>query len=408
MRASATLAVLGAASLTAAGTAALAAPRVAPPSRGACASAKIARSGVRVLRSAARVARISGVVSAMPRRPGCAFKVTGGTARNLIGDTAWGTPPLIWHNGPVTPTRQTGPLVITPIFWQPAGHPMDSAYQSIITTYLAGVASSSRRLSNVYSLVQEYFGSNGPMLYDIKLGTPITDTDPLPADGCTVAGADTTGIYADGTGYDTCLDDSQVRQEVWSVVTSGGLPKDLAHLYVIFLPKHVESCFYAGSTTGTSNYCSINNDVNPNYCAYHGYQPRNVIPFANIPYPAYAGSVGYTCGDEWLFGVTESPNGNPDADTAISMVSHETVESMTDPDTRTGWYDSSGYEMADECAGIYGPTNGAPGRLFNQVISGRRYLTQEEFSNIAFGPGGGGCLQSVIELLGAQGGDSWG
>src|SRR5690348_4514327 len=42
-------------------------------------------------------------------------------------------PPLIWHGGPVMGTPSTGPIVVTPIFWHPAGHPMSNQYTNIIT-----------------------------------------------------------------------------------------------------------------------------------------------------------------------------------------------------------------------------------------------------------------------------------
>jgi hypothetical protein len=91
--------------------------------------------------------------------------------------------------------------------------------------------------------------------------------------------------------------------------------------------------------------------------------------------------------------VVQTPNGNADADTEVSPTSHEIMEAITDPDTSTGWYDSSGYENGDECAYVFGPTQGTAGQLYNQVINGGHYLTQEEFSNRDFFATGGGCLQ---------------
>jgi hypothetical protein len=116
--------------------------------------------------------------------------------------------------------------------------------------------------------------------------------------------------------------------------------------------------------------------------------------YANMPFPIYTSQTGFTCASEARFPVVETPNGDPDADTEISPTSHEVMEAITDPDTATGWFDSSGFENGDECAFVYGATQGAPGQLFNQVIGGRHYLTQEEFSNRDFAINGGGCLQS--------------
>src|SRR5262249_60734754 len=103
---------------------------------------------------------------------------------------------------------------------------------------------------------------------------------------------------------------------------------------------------------------------------------------------------GSTCGSDAISPVIQPPNGNPDADTEGSPTSHEIMEAITDPDTSTGWYDSSGFENGDECAYIFGPTLGTPGQLYNQVIRGRHYLTQEEFSNRDFFSTGGGWPQS--------------
>ena len=113
-----------------------------------------------------------------------------------------------------------------------------------------------------------------------------------------------------------------------------------------------------------------------------------------MPYPIYLSATGATCGTEANFGVIESPNGNPDGDVEISPTSHEVSEAITDPDTQAGWYDSSGFEIGDECAYFFGQTQGQAGQLYNQVINGQHFLTQEEISNRDFAATGGGCVQS--------------
>jgi hypothetical protein len=291
-------------------------------------------------------------------------------------------------------TPSTGPLIVTPIFWSPSSHPMSFSYKQILTAYLAAVAQASGQDSNVFSVANEYFGTNGKIHYRVQIQFPINDTNPLPASGCTVASKDTANIYADNSGYDACLDDAQLQAEIDSVTAAHRLPHNLTHIYVLYLPKHVESCFFPGSTTTAANACTINYQPSAAYCAYHSESTSNAV-YANMPYPIYKSKVGFTCGTEKNFGVIESPNANPDADVEVSPTSHEINESITDPDTVTGWYDSSGFENGDECAYIFGQTHGAPGRLFNQVISGFRFLTQEEFSNRDFAITGGGCVQSA-------------
>jgi hypothetical protein len=310
-----------------------------------------------------------------------------------------GNPPLIWHGGPVMSTGSTGGLVITPIFWNPPGHPMDAAYKSIITQYLADVAKASPHKNNVYSIATEYSGTDGTINYRISLGAPVNDTNPLPADGCTVENVDTTAIYADNSGYDACLDDSQVQAETDSVINSLGMPRDFAHIYVLYLPKHVESCFFAGATNTNQNACTINHLPSAAYCAYHNQANSSAI-YGLLAYPIYHSPAHFTCGSDAriAFKAIESPNGNPDADTEISPTSHEVIEAMTDPDTVTGWYDSVGNEIGDECAYVYGTPSGTAGQFYNQTINGHHYLTQEEFSNLGFSLGGGGCLQSELAV----------
>jgi hypothetical protein len=360
--------------ISAVGGSARAAVHLSSQATNACKARGVARSG-----------HFSGIVHAVPVEAGCQLQNT--------SDAANGTPPLIWHNGPVMGTPSTGPVVVTPIYWNPAGHPMASSYKTVISTYLADVAAASGHHSNVFSTLNEYFGSNGAISYQVRLGAPINDTNALPASGCILNARDTSGIYADNSGYDACLDDAQVAAETERIVTAGGLPRDYGHIYVLFVPKHVETCFYAGSTGTGNNFCTINHERSAAYCAYHN-QAASGMVYANLSYPIYASSVGYTCGSDARFPAIETPNGNPDADTEVSPTSHEIMEAITDPDTVTGWIDSSGYENGDECAYVFGATQGTAGQLYNQVINRHHYLTQEEFSNRDFAKTGLGCLQS--------------
>jgi hypothetical protein len=321
--------------------------------------------------------------------------VAGTCPADHASDLANGTPPLIWHGGPVMSTRETGALTVTPIFWSPGNYPMANSYKTLLLNYHGAVANSSGQLTNVYSVLTQYSGSNGQIRYQFNPSFPIFDSDPLPASGCTVASTDTSGIYADGSGYSACLDDAQVTAEIDKVTAAAGLPHNLSNIYVLYLPKHVESCFFPGSTTTAANACTINYQPSAAYCAYHGEDSTNAI-YANMPYPIYGSATGFTCSSEAVFGVTQSPNNNLDGDVEISPASHEISEAITDPDTMTGWYDSSGFEIGDECAYIYGLASGPAGRFYNQVISNSRYLTQEEFSNGDFALTGGGCVQNVL------------
>ena len=308
-----------------------------------------------------------------------------------------GTPPLLFNgvgggtcffqpcdHGNVMMTASTGPLVVVPIFWVPSGYSMTASYKNILNSYVADVAKDSGGTQNVFSVANEYFGNNGQIRYSVKLGPVLTDTNPI-TNGCTLDPSDTTGIYADNSGYSACVDDPQLQAEVDSVTAANKLPHDLSHIYVLYLPKGVESCFNPGSSTSTAGgqFCTINHQPTAAYCAYHSTDLKSAV-YANMAYPIYASPVGFTCGTDARFPAIESPNGNPDADTEVSPLSHEINESITDPDTETGWYDSTGNENGDDCAYIFGRTRGAPGAFFNQVINGGHFITQQEFSNKVF------------------------
>ncbi|MDQ2725653.1 MAG: hypothetical protein M3Y36_09190, partial [Actinomycetota bacterium] len=100
----------------------------------------------------------------------------------------------------------------------------------------------------------------------------------------------------------------------------------------------------------------------------------------NEPYPPLNG-----CSDP--FNGPQAPNGDPEADAALSVVSHEANESITD--TYNTWIDANGYEDGDECSYTYGAPlgstgvahPGASGTMYNQTINGAHYFTQDEFSN---------------------------
>ena len=384
----ATLTLVGACAATLAGGSALAATHTSSQATASCVTHNS---------TPFREGDISGIMGAQPETAACE------AANPNAGQNAIGDPPLIWHGGAVMGTAETGPVVITPIFWTPPGHPMAASYTSLITQYINDVAAASGSTNNVYSILTEYSGTDGQNVYNIQAGAPIFDTNPLPKDGCKLNSEDTTGIYADGTGYNSCVDDAQVQAEVNSVVAAHKLPINLSHIYAMYLPKAVEACFVSGVTVNTQKLaqgCTINYQKSALFCAYHS-QAANGLEYENNPFPIYFSGAGFTCGSNARragFGhVIESPNNNPDGDTEISPTSHETSELITNPDnngvTESGWFDVLGAEIGDECGFVYGPVQGTPGQFFNQVINGHDYLTQEEFSNASFFASGGGCLQ---------------
>jgi hypothetical protein len=325
------------------------------------------------------------------------------------------SPPLVWGGGPVMANDQAHPITITPIYWEPNGYFNAGDYRNLINQYLADVAAASGQNTNVFSTAIEYPGSNGSNGYNVVRGTPIRDHNPFPKGnsprGCTVGKLDTSGIYADGSGYTACLDDAEVTTEIQNVITAQGLPSGYDHEYVMLTPKHVASCFNPGSTASKTNVCTIDHYPSGTYCAYHFMFgpdfPVSGTVYANMPYPVYHSPIGFTCGtDGGGHGTIESPNFNGsassmDADVELSGLSHEIMESITDPNGTNGWADGIGNENGDDCAYVFGngtwtDMGGTPGRFYNQTINGDHYITQEEFSNADWfhTDGAGGCVRS--------------
>jgi hypothetical protein len=134
-------------------------------------------------------------------------------------------------------------------------------------------------------------------------------------------------------------------------------------------PPHVETCFSNNPNTGFDG-CSAGEprDIAA-FCAYH---QNTVLPtmlfYANDPYDAD----NPRCQDG------NYPNGISDG--AINGgLSHEHVESITDPIPNDAWTNGSGafqgFEVGDQCNRIRGnPLGTAPnGAKYNQVINGHFY-----------------------------------
>src|SRR5438270_13549683 len=90
---------------------------------GSAGTSALAASNPCTAKSSPRSGHFAGVIRAVPTDLGCV----------KADDPANGDPPLIWHNGPVMGTTATGRVVVTPIYWHPAGHPMAAGYQSLIS-----------------------------------------------------------------------------------------------------------------------------------------------------------------------------------------------------------------------------------------------------------------------------------
>ncbi|MBV9213830.1 MAG: hypothetical protein JOZ25_09325 [Actinobacteria bacterium] len=285
-------------------------------------------------------------------------------ARREASRWRFGSNNLTYHNGPVMHTNQ-----VYAIFWDPSGS-INPAYESTIGRFFTDVAADSQngttpaKTTNVYySDTQYYDNSKTHILYSSVFASSqaYVDTHPFPANGCTDS-------YTS-----TCLSDAQIQSEVGSLIRSKGWPTGNGAIYFVFTPKGVGSC--AGSSCAFSYYCAYHSNFTSN---------GSQVLYANMP---YANTVPSACGSGQS---PNGPGGAGDADSTLSVTSHEHNESITDP-LGTAWFDRYGNENGDKCAWNFGTALGStssssPGTTkYNQRINNDPYYLQQEWSNARSG-----------------------
>src|SRR5262249_26360626 len=119
------------------------------------------------------------------------------------------------------------------------------------------------------------------------------------------------------------------------------------------------------------------------YCGWHNH---STVTGRDIKYAFVGDPDSYPSACEAQLGV--SPNNNPGADAMASIIAHELVESITDPNLNA-WYDGLGLqgENADKCAWSFGGQNGtftgtytvANGAWANMRLGPRDYLIQQNW-----------------------------
>ncbi len=252
------------------------------------------------------------------------------------------------------------------VFWQPAGSGLsyDYGYQSLTETFLTDVALDSHLPTNVYGLSGQYSDESGAAQYASTYAGAVTVTDPLPPNGCQEPAAPPNGT---GPGWSVCLTDSQLVAELQAVVARYRLPEAGNDVYFLVLPQGLGSCVGSGPPG-----CALGGaDDADSYCSYHSSDASGALLYGVIAYGAVPGH----CQSD-----NPRPNGSA-ADISISLLSHEQNEAVTDP-YGTAWLDQYGEEIGDLCLSNYGPTLGGSGsKVYDQLIHGRGWYLQEEWSN---------------------------
>ncbi|MGO9750461.1 MAG: PKD domain-containing protein [Solirubrobacteraceae bacterium] len=250
------------------------------------------------------------------------------------------------------------------IFWQPQGSGLtfDSGYVDLVTQFLGDVARDSHMTSNEYAITGQYGDGSGPAVYDSTYAGSVLDTDPLPPNGCSEP-AQT------GPGWSVCLTDAQLQEELEHVLAANRLGADGEDIYFLITPSGLGDCIDSSSSA-----CALGGAAS-GYCGYHSSTPSGVL-YVVIPYNAIA--------DHCQSG-NPRPNAST-ADPALSTISHEQIETITDP-YGNAWVDQSGNEIADVCLRDYGAALGGSGDgQWDEVINGHHYWLQEIYSRLQ-----GGC-----------------
>lgn len=230
---------------------------------------------------------------------------------------------LTYGGGPV----MGGTTNVYAIFWEPTGN-VSSNYNSLIERYFGDVGG-----SPLYNNNTQYTDSGGNFPSNTVLAGSWVDTSAYP---------------------ESPLLDSDIQNEVTNAQNANGWSSSIDNVFFVFTEAGQDLCF-----DNTFSQCASNA-----FCAYHNVFGSNTI-YAAMPYAA-----SFSCNPG------SSPN-NDDADQTINVTSHEQMEAATDP-LLNAWTDSSGNEIGDKCAWMFGSLDANGG---NVNFNGNEYILQQEWDN---------------------------
>jgi len=213
------------------------------------------------------------------------------------------------------------------------------------------------------------WGNPEKFLSDLGLSTFIHITDQYTGTAGTYSNG--THVNAAFTMYTNMIDESDLFAVVHDSAVKLGTPSGYGHEYHVFLPPGIDTCF-----DETSICYSPDNPSAFYFCAYHG-----SLDFSDI---------GHV-----LFSVEPSqdvpgcqaapPNPNSELiDSTNSVLSHELIETITDPDIDAWIANNSliaaGAEIGDLCE----PVGNSSGQFLDStlVLHGHKYELQLEYSNL--------------------------
>jgi hypothetical protein len=194
-------------------------------------------------------------------------------------------------------------------------------------------------------------------------------------------GLTTNDRYTTGTsifaGYAFFAGDNVISQNALfgivhaAVRTLGPGHNGYTHIYHVFLPKGVDTCFdLSGVCYSPDNLSSFT------FCAYHGSVTFSDVGHVILSVEPYQNVIGCQA-------APPNPNGIV-ADSTDWALSHELSESITDPDPPTGWVsfsslDTAGFEIGDLCQPLV--NSKLQFLLPTLVLNRHKYQLQLEYSN---------------------------
>jgi len=271
------------------------------------------------------------------------------------GSSGTNSVPITHHGGPVMATPTV--YVIWYGNWNQSNGSDNPAGKQTVTDFLNSIGGSPYyRMNTNYSIS----------------GTQIT--------GNVVYG----GSIVDSGSQGTRLSDSKV----WSIVQrsfTNGLPKSTNAIYFVLS---------SSDCSESSGFCLL-------YCGWHS---NGNSSGSDIKYSFVGNAKRCLSGCAAQGSSTQpalSPNSNAGVDGMISVIAHELVETVSDPDLNA-WYDSKGAENADKCAWTFGSQQYqvANGSWANMRLGTRDYLIQRNLFHTVSGDycivgfnGTGGIIQ---------------
>ncbi|MGH9635402.1 MAG: hypothetical protein ACRD72_11265 [Candidatus Angelobacter sp.] len=250
-----------------------------------------------------------------------------------------------YNGGPVMHGNPVPVYIIWYGTWTNTTGSNTAATVSLIDAFLAA---NSLGLSGYEKINTTYGDSTGNVTGNLQLSSQIFDTG----------------------SQGTRLRNANITKAITAQLTSGALPTDPNGVYL----------FLTSSNVKESGFCT-------QFCGFHTHQTING---ADIKWAFVGNTDQCPSGCEIQSTGPNSPStGVGGADGMVNVITHESEETITDPDLNA-WFDSSGNEDADKCNFKFGPTQtAANGARFNQTFGGHNWMMQMEWENSR----GGGCDQ---------------